>query len=216
MSEERTKLKTPEGQLSYPFLFESRAKMDAKEGDKPRFSTVIVFPEEADLSELKSLVLNKAKEKWGEKAGGMFRNKDLRTPFRKSDEKPEKGYPAGSTYINAWSTNRPGVVSIYPDPNNKGKPTIIPPEDSDKVYPGVFAKLLVSVFHYDQKGNKGVSFSLAGVQIIRDGERLDGAVAVQDAFDADQDAVADLSDLTGELAQGDVSNIRDDPLDDLL
>ena len=213
------KVVTPEGQLSYPFLFMARAKKDAKEGDRPRFSTTIIFPEGTDITELKKLVMDAAKEKFGEKFSDMFRSGALRNPFRTDTE--AKGYPDG-TFISAWSHNRPGVVSIYPDPNNvnddgKPKPTIISPEDSDKVYPGVVAKLLVSVFAYDNI-TKGVSFSLAGVQIIKDGDRLDGAVAAQDAFDADKDAVADLSDLTGEGEgkQEDTSTGGDDPLDDLL
>ena len=209
------KVVTPEGQLSYPFLFVAKPKMDAVEGDRPRFSTVIVFPEGANLTELKQIVLDAAKAKFGDKASDMFRSKALRSPFRTDGD--SKGYPDGSTFISAWSNNRPGIVSIYPDPSNEGRPTPLTADDSEKVYPGVIAKILVSAFAYDRSGNKGVSFSLAGVQIIKDGERIDGSVAAVDAFDADKDAVADLGDLTGESDSTDApTDSSDEVLDDLM
>lgn len=213
------KIKTPEGQLSFPFLFVAKAKMNATENDRPRFSTAIVFPKDTDLTELKQLVLDAALAKFGEKAPDMFRSKALRTPFRTDGE--AKGYGPDTTFITAWSHNRPGVVSIYPDPDNDGKPTVITADETEKVYPGVIAKLLVSCFGYDNSGNKGVSFSLAGVQIRRKGDRLDGSIAATDAFDADKDAVADLSDLTGDdgpsaASEGSSEASSDEVLNDLM
>ena len=212
------KVVTPEGQLSFPFVFTAKPKMNAVEGDRPRFSTAIVFPEGADLQALKQIVLDAAKAKFGDKASDMFRSKALRSPFRTDGE--SKGYAEGTTFITAWSHNRPGIVSIYPNPSDNGRPTPITEADADKVYPGVIAKLLVSAFAYDNSGNKGVSFSLAGVQIIKDGERIDGSIAAVDAFDADKDAVADLADLTdsldGTAAPTTAPSSSDEVLDDLM
>lgn len=214
------KVVTPEGQLSFPFIFVAKPKMNAQENDRPRFSTAIVFPEGADLTALKQIVLDAAKVKFGDKAADMFRSKALRSPFRTDGE--SKGYAEGTTFVTAWSHNRPGIVSIFPDPNNEGRPTPITNEQSERVYPGVIAKLLVSAFAYDNSGNKGVSFSLAGVQVIKDGERIDGSIAATDAFDADKDAVADLSDLTGEKTtvpgptEGSSEDSPSDVLDDLM
>ena len=78
----------------------------------------------------------------------------------------------------------------------------------------------MSALAYDNSGNKGVSFSLAGVQIIKDGDRLDGSIAAVDAFDADMDAVADLADLTDSLdgteAPTTAPPSSDEVLDDLM
>lgn len=186
------KVITPEAVLSYPYLFETQDPME--EGGEAKYGAVFVFLEGADLTALKKSVIEAAKEKWGDKAVGMLRDKKIRSPFR--DDAEDKGYPEGSVFITARSKARPGVVSIYPDPNNGGKPT--PITDPELIYPGCFVKASVRAFAYDVKGNKGVSFNLNNVQKLRDGERLDGRTKAEDEFDADQDAVGSLEDLTDE------------------
>ena len=192
---------TPEAIISYPKLFVPEAMSDEPDAVK-KYSAAFIFPEGSDLTELKDAAASAAREKWGDKAGAMFSSGALRSPFRTDVE--AKGYPEGSTFFNARSLQRPGVVSIYPDPNNGGKPTVI--TDEGAVVAGARVKAAVSVFAYEVKGNKGISFGLNSVQLIRPPtpeERLDGRVAAQDTFAADKDAVADLSDLEEDNGESD-------------
>jgi len=214
---------TPEAILSYPNLFTPRA---AAPDSDPKYSASFVFEEETDLSELKRTVLEVVREQWGDDLEGAslstletqhgpatFLVADelrLRIPWYDQESViTGKGYPEGSTYINARSGNPPGVVSRIADPNNDGKPapivspsgdvrladgTVIP--QAQEVYAGARARDLLSVYAYDTQGNRGVSFGLSGVQVMGDGERLDGRANAEDMFDADQEATVDLEDLT--------------------
>lgn len=186
---------TPEAIISYPQLFTARAFGN----QEPKYSCALIFPEGTNLKELKQAAVDAAVEKWGADAKAMLLSGALNSPFRTDAE--DKGYPEGSTFFNARSKNKPGVVSIYPDEN--GKPSII--TDEDAVVAGARVKAAVSVFAYDTNGNKGISFGLNHVQLLRAPtaeERLDGRVAAVDTFEADADAVADLSDLEEPAAVG--------------
>lgn len=186
---------TPEAIASYPNVFVPRAQ---SEDQDPKYSVALVFLTETqalpDFKAMKKAALDVAKEKWGAKAAEMIRGGKIRFPFR--DDAEEKGYPEGSVFVNARGTRRPGVVSIYPDPNNDGRPTPITNEED--IYPGCIVRASISFFAYDVSGNRGVGAGLNNLQKLRDGTRLDSSVRAIDEFDADASAVADLSDLQDE------------------
>src|SRR5690606_28313883 len=118
----------------------------------------------------------------------------LRSPFR-TDGVAKKGYPEGSTFINARTERKPAVVAPYKDAAT-GKPAIIPESDVEAMlYAGAVVRVSLTAFGYNAPQNKGVSFALNNIQFIRDGERLDGRMAADDEFDALDGAVADLSDF---------------------
>lgn len=148
----------------------------------------------------------------------------LRLPWRDDpDVVANKGYPEGSAFINPRTSPgapQPGVVSEVPDED--GKPMVIDPA---KVYAGCIVKASIDPYCYDTDGNAGVTFGLGNVQFIRDGERLDGRTFAQDDFDVNEEAVADLSDLTDEdmtddgepvAVASDGSEAEEDDLSDLL
>ena len=190
---------TPVGTLSYPNLWEPRAGFD---GGPAKYSCAVVFAPDTDLTELKRAAIACAKEEWGERAEAMIRNGKLRMPFRTDGE--EKGYEPGSTFINVRTSTAPGIVSIIPDPNT-GRPMKI--TDESAIYPGAKVKVSLQVFSYDTNGNKGVSFNLANVQKVADGPRLDGRIAADLEFEADPNAVADLSDLETPVEDNDLSEL---------
>ena len=187
---------TPEAILSYPQLFTPKAPMG---GGEEKYSCALVFPEGTDLTALKKAIATVAEEKWGSKAKDMFKKGQLRNPLR--DDAESKGYAEGSVFTNVRTKQRPGIVGIVPDPET-GKP--MPIEDESRVYPGVIVRASLTAFAYDSNGNRGVSFGLGNVQVIREGDRLDNRVKAVDEFDADASAVADLSDLDGSGDDGDL------------
>lgn len=206
-----TKVITPIGVLSYPWLFEAQKAQEA--GKKDKYSAaVIFFPPGADLSrfdeataamlanaDLKPLqvaALAAAKAKWGDKAEDLVRKGVLKSPFRKDGDSygtdvVEKGYPSGITFINVRSEQQPQVVSRTADPDT-GKPSII--KDRTAVYAGGLVRVSVRAFAYDTSGNKGVAFALNNVQWVGDGPRLDGRKAGIDEFSADLTEAPDKID----------------------
>lgn len=172
---------TPEAVLSYPHLFNPAAPNPLSE---PVYSCSLVFLPGADLSGLKAAALEAARERWGDKAEPLIKSGKIRLPFRTDAE--EKGYPAGSIFINVKSKTRPGVVSRYAGPD--GKPQRI--DNEEEVYPGCRVRASLRAFAYDTNGNRGVSFGLNNLQKLADGERLDGKRRAEDEFEAlDSDAV---------------------------
>jgi hypothetical protein len=195
-----TKVITGEAVLSYPHLDKPQPSNDGK---PPKYSATLVFPKGSDLTLLKKAAIAAGVKKFGatytlpngqvitfEQAmvEGIFKN-----PFRKDGL--AKGYPEGSVFINARSTQPVGVVYAHAGPD--GKPAKVPLEKiRADLYAGAIVLASVSAFGYDNSGNKGVSFSLNNIQKLRDGARIDNRVNAEDEFTVDlSQAPADLSSL---------------------
>jgi hypothetical protein len=206
---------TPEAIISYPNLLEPRAMGNGK----PKYGAAFVFTPEAQetpaFKAMEKALVDAMVGGFGKKAaaavvqavqavksgkavGDEIKVGGIRWPIRYDGG--AKGYPEGSCYVNARSERKPGVVSIFPGPD--GKPARLTDDEiQDQVYPGSVVKASLDAYSYGpgDHGNKGVTFGLGNIQRIRDGERLDGATPAQDEFEADADAVADLSDLEDTL-----------------
>jgi len=184
---------TPEFRMSFPNLFEPRFNDLSK---KNEFSVVALFPKGTDLSGLEKLMVAACEKKWGPNKDKW--PKGLRSPIRdqserieaaKSNDKPSpEGYEEGAKFLNLRSVNRPGVV------DQNVKPII----DPGQIYPGCWGTAYISVYAYDQAGNRGVGFGLQHVQKTRDGDPLGGRVRVEDAFKAVEgaDEVSSSSDAS--------------------
>lgn len=185
---------TPLAMASY--VYAATPQKDGKYSATFVFAPDLIADEKEQklLAVLKQAAITKVKEKWTDKAEALLRSDKFHKGFRGDVEL--KGYPEGSVFISARSQNQPGCVYSYLDPATN-KPAKIAPEDIKKVlYPGAIVRGLVSVFTFDKEGNKGVSFGLTGIQFVKDGPRIDGRVAAEDAFDADMSAApASLEDL---------------------
>lgn len=182
-----TKVITPEAIISYPHIFEPQTPPGASE---PVYSCSLVFLDDVDITELKMAAMSVAKEKWGDKTKAMVEGGKIRMPFRKDGE--EKGYPAGSIFINVKSKQAPGVVSLFADPNT-GKPAAI--TDPKEIYPGAKVRASLRAYAYAVNGNNGVAFSLGNLQKVGDGPRMDGRLSAADEFTASERPTADISDL---------------------
>lgn len=199
MSKSSRRLITPAAILSFPNLLEPRA---AAEGQEAKYSAALLFDPEGDVpkgsatfEEMQDAALAVAREAFGKDADKLIAKGKIELPWR--DDGAEKGYPEGVIFINARSKRKPGCVSIFPDKD--GRPTVIGDDDIEsELYPGAVVRASIAFFDYDVSGNRGVGVGLNNIQKLRDGDRLDSYVAAEDEFDADEDAVADLGDLTGD------------------
>lgn len=184
-------LTTPYGLLSFPNLFTPRSPA---ENTEPRYSINLVFDEKAQKSPeytaMQKAVIACAKEAFGDKVN----MKSLRTPFRDAGEKEYQGYNDGDMFISAWTKQKPGLV-------NAQRSEILDPND---VWPGQLARATIKPFSYDVSGNKGISFSLNNVQIVKkDMPRLDGRKAAEDDFDEVEETSSTDDESAGDNAATD-------------
>jgi hypothetical protein len=110
----------------------------------------------------------------------------LELPLRDGDEdKPDDENYEDCYYINAKSTTPPGIV----DANCK---KIL---DRDEVYSGIQAKVSITFFPYNTKGNKGIAAGLNHVMKIADGERIGGRQSAEADFGFAASEEEDDSDI---------------------
>lgn len=167
------------GRVSFPSVFESQSY----EGDDAKFSITLVYTKdkmnEAELEKLQEmarLANEVSKARFGCNIGEIppSGGQVVRSPFRKGEEKP-KYYQPGDLFVKFVSKLRPGVV-------DQGR-TVIDPTSRD-FYAGCWARVSYTVYAYERKGNRGVSFGLTNVQKVRDDEPLSGGnTAPEDDFD---------------------------------
>ena len=174
-------IQTAVGTLSYPHLFKPRER--AKGATDKVYSAVLLF----DAKQMKTppyLALVKTVEDLARTSfPKAILGKSIRTPFRNCDEK-ENFPPEYDTFISAWSNEKPGLV-------DNARQDIV---DSGEVWPGQWARFVVAPFAYENSGNRGVSFYLHHVQIVRSEglQRLDGRKAARKSFDDEYDEVDEI------------------------
>ena len=157
-NDNRIVLKTPVGRLSFPYLTK---KDEGRQYSDGKFKTDLLFTKEqwkTEGKELTTAVLEVAKKHFGK----AVKLKDFKHPFVDTDT--VNNIPdnmKGMIRIRAKSTNAPQIVG--PDK----KP--LTAEKIAEIKGGDYARLVVSVFPYDQQGG-GVSLGLNFVQFARPGE----------------------------------------------
>lgn len=142
-----------------------------------KYSAAILIPKNSkqlpDITE----AINKAAEVGVSKNKfTVQQTKNLRLPLRDGDKEFESGDRGkeykGYFFINASSDNAPGVVNAHLEP-------IIDPEE---FYSGCYGHADVNFFPYNAGGNRGIGVGLNNLLMTKEGERLDGRQAAEDAF----------------------------------
>lgn len=126
--------------------------------------------------------------------------KNLRLPIRDGDKEFEAGDRGpeykGCFFVNATSKNKPGCVKAQKD----SRP--VPVFDPDDFYSGCYGRADVNFFPYNQAGNRGVGVGLNNLMMVKEGERLDGRMKAEDAFETYTGE--DTGEETSEAASGDL------------
>lgn len=163
----RIEVITPRCRLSFPSLFGPRTYQG-----KTKYQTVLLFPPDADLSELRAAIKKVTLEKWN------HRPKKLRLPWRDASDKDEiEGYQEGWTWVRVSSDYPPGIVDRY------GKPVT----NKAAVYGGRWARAQVDVYPWDNEFGRGVNLGLVHVQLLEPGEQFGGRASAADVFDTVED-----------------------------
>src|SRR3990170_1144839 len=157
-------------------LYEARAGID---GGEPKYSAGFLFSRDHEaVKQLADAVLKVATEKWGTKALETLKQLKAadRLPVHDGNTKPNSTGYEGNLYLNAGSKVKPLVVDTNPH--------IVLSMSDGKPYSGSYVNAIIEVWAQDNKFGKRVNASLAGVQFVRDGERLaGGSVATADDFE---------------------------------
>ncbi len=167
------KLITPEFRVSFAHVFHPQDPLPgAAATAKPKYGLTMLFPKGADLSGLKAAAAAAASEKFGDRLKDPNFAKRLRSPFRDQGEKAFEGYEPGAIFINATSSQRPGLV------DGNVQPII----EESQFYSGCYAIASVNAFAYDTAGNVGIAFGVNNIQKRRYGEPLGGRTRPEDDF----------------------------------
>lgn len=175
--------------------FVNLLKPSAFGDQKPKFSTMIVFPVDHPQVEQLKKEINEAKvATWGTKALKMPK---LKTPLKESPYISGKGdvlIPEGFYYMTVstgYNEDRP----------NNGRPLIVdaklnPIDSGSDVYSGCMANVSFNIATYNLDTSKGVTCYLQGVQVTAKGKRKDGGVTdAKDIFGAVDGFTRDTSEF---------------------
>lgn len=164
-----SKLTTPIGRFSYPFVFE-RAK-SLQEGKEGKYEITLLIPKTEDIKALVAECERVAKEAFGAKFTGLSKLKH--PPVRDGDEKGPEDPAFGHWIVRAKTGNKPLVVGA--DRQIIG--------DKEQIYGGAYGRLSVTPASYSMPLSFGVTLYLNAVQKARDGERFGGgSVRAEDVF----------------------------------
>lgn len=165
-------LVTPKFRVSYPKVF--KPEVNTMSG-KSEYSVVALFDKNADLTKLRAAIKEAIEEKWGKDPAKHPKN--LRSPLRDQGERAKdgvlpNGYVKGAVFITLKSKEKPGVVDEQ----------VQPILDESTFYSGCYAHAAVSVYAYDQAGNRGVGIGLTNIQKVADGEPISGRPKPEASF----------------------------------
>lgn len=170
---------SPVGRVSYPSVFEPNEYKG-----KRSFQLTLLFDKDTDLSEMKEEAKRVADEKWG--AGKRPKNFD--NPFRDGDEKEDSPEYAGKIAVRFKRAEKRGAPQVI----DAAKRTIT--ENSGEFYAGCYARVSFTAFAWEEGKDGGVSFGLANIQKVRDGEPFDGRTTADEDFDVlDDTSTADVA-----------------------
>jgi len=162
---------TPYATLSFPNLFAPRARA---EGTEPVYSVSLLFDDKAQQTPEFKAMQKAVEEVIKEKFPKGNRNQ-LYNSFRDGGEKSGQyaGYEEGVIFISASSNRKPPVIDA------RKQPVLL----AEQVWPGQLVRAALNPFWFDKAGNKGVSWGLNSVQIVKaDRPRIDGVVSPEKAF----------------------------------
>jgi len=187
---EVVRLVTPVGRLLYPSIA-APLPADA-EYDAGKYVCGLLIPNEVYKEQCKDWgkqILTLAQEVFGAK--NIKSLADFRHPIKKGDD-TETDYMKGHIFITGKGKYAPSIIDAAKKEMS--------PDAVANIKGGDYGRLVLTLFTYDTKGNKGVSFGLDVVQYARPGEPLGGgkskSLELLEELEVEVDSLDD-SDLAG-------------------
>jgi Protein of unknown function (DUF2815) len=154
--------------LAFPNLFKPRVAQGGQ--GEGKFGAALLFPFGADMMLFSQIWTKAAKEAFPKHWDASGQPVGLHIPFHDQKEKafgvkPLAGYTPGAITFTVSSNFKPQVVDVNMNP-------IV---DEARVYPGVWAFVVMNVYKYGPPQPKtGIAFGLQNVMIIADDQKLGG------------------------------------------
>ena len=153
-------------------------------GGTPKYSVSLIIPKSdtATVDKIRAAIRAAYEEGQGKLRGSgktVPALESLKTPLRDGDKdrKGDEAY-AGSWFVNANSTTKPGVVDADRNP-------IL---DSSELYSGIIGRASINFYAFNSNGNRGIACGLNNIQKLADGTPLGGHSRAEDDFaDLDDD-----------------------------
>lgn len=177
MTNKPTQVTTNEVRISYEHLLKPFANQP---GAEEKFSVTILIPK-SDLATrqridaaIQAAIVEGVTSKWN-----GARPPQPPIPIHDGDGLRPSGEAFGDECKGHWvmtasSKQQPEIVDV------SGNPIISPTE----IYSGMYARVFLNFFAYNNAGKKGIGAGLGPVQKTRDGEPLGGRISAADAFGA--------------------------------
>lgn len=189
-----TKVVLKEARVAFPQVFipvTSKFDADKKDanGEPLRTYSVQMRMYDSDpntagnVTRIKQAMKEAAVASWGQKAEAYFKSALESKNTRGLQRNEEEGY----FYVNLKRKASLGAPKIV----NRAKNPIT--EDAGLVVGGCYGNAVFTVFAYDANGNRGFSFTLCGLQWVKEGEPIGATAAASNA---------DFEDYDDEESQG--------------
>ncbi len=174
---------TPIARVAFPHLH----KPDSYKGNDPKWSVMLVFDADTDLSamkkEIKRVMIKTHgtdKDEWPD---------EWRRPFRDGKVKKKlEGFEPGMQFITISSQFQPECIG--PDKE------VIGDLEAKDIYAGCYGRASVVCYWYSNSGNQGIGFGLRNFQKCKEGKPIAGggrpAAEDFDAVEQPDDAAPDL------------------------
>jgi hypothetical protein len=164
-----SKITTPIGRFSYPFVFEKAKSLE--EGKEGKYEITLYIPKSEDITPLIAECERVAREAFGAKFQGLSKLKH--PPIKDGDEKGPDDPAYNCWIVRAKTNDRPLVVG----PDRKLVTS------KEEIYGGAYGRLSVSPASYTMSISWGITLYLNAVQKAREGERFGGgSVRAEDVF----------------------------------
>lgn len=170
--------------LAFASLFRATA-VHPTTPDKLAYQATILIPAGTDLTPFKRAIVAAMEAEWGKTipltGNGM--------PLKSNKGRAYAGFDDDGYHLKVKANFAPQVVDQSKTPIMSAGPLAsadelaraIPAAEA-RVYAGCWCHFYIATFAWDNAAGKGVSFNLNAVQLVRDGDRLDGRKDADDIF----------------------------------
>jgi hypothetical protein len=171
-NKKKTRIVTPIFRVSYPHVF----KPNTMNEDNPKYSIVMLFPKNSDLTELKNAIRQAKIQKWGPKEDWPEK---LESPVSDGDS---PNYADKEGYKGHWvikATSHPDQKPTVVDENVEPMTSQNPP---DGFYAGCYARACIFARPWKWGKKEGIQFILDHVQKVKNGKPFSSKQAANEVF----------------------------------
>ena len=163
--------------FSYLTIDQPRLGPNAKEGDKPKYSVMLLIPKSD--KETRAALKAAEKEAYEEGVTSKWNGKrsQVESVIHDGDKPKKSGDSYGPECEGHWVMNVSAVRRPFLVDRN------VRPMDPKDIKSGDYGRANITSFPYTGLSN-GVTFGLEGLQFVRSGDPLGGGISPEKAFDA--------------------------------